>query len=123
MNMDVDRHSQTNLSCKHLRVLLFHEFRMGLKAIQAARNICSMMGEDTLSIRTVQHCFNRFNNGNFELNDSPNCGRPLEVDIDVLKQLIEDPTLTTRCLAERLRYCHTTLETHHTVLGKTWKVP
>ena len=81
-----------------------------------------MMGEDTLSIRTAQHCFNWFNNGNFELNDSPHCGRPLEVDIDVLKQLIEDPTLTTR-LAERLRYCHTTVETHHTELGKTWKVP
>ena len=122
--MNVDRHSRTNLSCKHLRVLLFHEFCLGPKAIQAARNICSMMGEDTLSIRTAQHCFNWFNNGNFELNDSPHSARPLEVDIDVLKQLIEeDPTLTTRCLAERLRCSQTTVEAHHTELGKTWKVP
>ena len=61
------------------------------------------MDEDTLSIRTAQHYFNRFNSGNFELNDLPHFGRPLEVDVDVLKHLIEeDPTLTTRYLAKQL---------------------
>ena len=44
------------------------------------------------------------------------------MDIDILKQLIEaDPRLTTRCLAERLRCSHTTVETHLNELGKTWK--
>ena len=39
-------------------------------------------------------------------------GRSLEMDIDVLKQLIEeDPRLTTRCLAERLGYVHAKMET------------
>ena len=70
MNMDVDRESEMNLSCKELRVLLLHEFRLSRKATEAARNICSTMSEDTLSIRTVQHWFNRFKSGNFELNDS-----------------------------------------------------
>ena len=70
MNMDVDRESEMNLSCKELRVLLLHEFRLGRKATEAARNIYSTMGEDTLSIRTVQHWFNRFKSGNLELNDS-----------------------------------------------------
>ena len=68
--MDVDRKSEMNLSCKELRVLLLHEFRLGRKATEAARYICSTMDEDTLSIRTVQHWFNRFKSGNFELNDS-----------------------------------------------------
>ena len=80
------------------------------------------MGEDTLSIRAVQHCFNRFKSGNFELNDSRHSVRLLEVDINVLKQLIEeDSRLTTRCLAERLGYSHTTVEIHMSELGKTWK--
>ena len=49
-------------------------------------------------------------------------GRSPEVDVDVLKQLIEeDPRLTTRCLAERLECSHTTVETHLRDLGKTWK--
>ncbi|CAF1931447.1 unnamed protein product [Rotaria magnacalcarata] len=80
------------------------------------------MGMDALSIRTAQHWFNRFKNDNFELDDLPRAERPLEVDIDVLKQLIEeDPRLTTGCLAERLGYSHTTVETHLCELGKMWK--
>ena len=44
------------------------------------------------------------------------------MDVDVLKQLIEeDARLTTRCLAERLGCSHTTVETHLRELGKTWK--
>ena len=99
--MDVNRELEMNLSCKELRVLLLHEFRLAHKATEAARNKCSTMGKDTLLIRIAQHCFNRFNSGNFELNDSRHSGRLLEVDVDILKQLIEeDPRLTTRCLAE-----------------------
>src|SRR5258708_39718185 len=103
MDMDVDLELEINLSRKELRVLLLHEFRLGRKATEAARNIRSTMGKDTLSIRTAQHWFNRFKSGNFELNVSRHSGRPLVVDVDVLKQLIEeDPRLTTRCLADRL---------------------
>ena len=84
--MDVDSESEMNLSLKELRVPLLGEFRLGRKATEAARNICSTMGKDTLSIRTVQHWFNRFKSGNFELNDTRHSGKPLEGDVDVLKQ-------------------------------------
>ena len=76
------------------------------------------MDQDTISTRTVQRWFNRFNNGNYELGDGSRSGRPAEVDSDRLKQLIgDDPRLTTRCLAEQLGCSHTTVE----ILGKTWK--
>ena len=121
MDMDVDRESKMNLSCKELRVLLLHKFRLGRKASEAARNICSTMSEDTLSIRTVQHWLNQFKSDNFELNDSRHSGRPIQVDVDALKKLIEeDLRLTTSFLAERLECSHTTLETHLRELGKTW---
>src|SRR6202789_4117747 len=117
--MDADHELKMNLSRREIRVLLFHEFRLGHKATEAANNICSTMGEDVLSIRTAQHWFNRFKNGNLELDDLPHTGRPLQVDMDVLKQLIEeDPRLTTRCLAEPLGCSHTTVETHLGELGK-----
>ena len=48
MDMDVDRESEMNLLFKELRVLLLREFRLGRKATEAARNIRSRMGEDTL---------------------------------------------------------------------------
>ena len=58
----------------------------------------------------------------FEVDDSRHSGRSLEVDVNVLKQLIEEhPRLTTCCSAERLGYSHTTVETHMSELGKTWK--
>ncbi len=118
--MDVDLELEMKISRRELRVLLLHELRLGRKATESTSNICGKMGKDALSICTAQHWFNRFKNGNFGLNDLPRFGRPLEVDMDVLKQLIEeDPRLTTRCLAERLGCSHTTLKTHLAALGKT----
>ncbi|CAF2106043.1 unnamed protein product [Rotaria magnacalcarata] len=120
--MEIDLESEMKLSRRELRVLLLHEFRLGRKATEATSNICGTMGKDVLSIRTAQHWFHRFKNGNFELDDLPHNGRPLEVDMDLLKQLIEqDPRLTSRCLAERLGCSHITVETHLNELGKTWK--
>jgi len=111
--MDTDHELKMNLSSREIRVLLLHEFRLDHRATEAANNICSTMGEDVLSIRTAQHWFNRFKNCNLELDDLPRPGRPLEVDVDLLKQLIEqDSRLTSRCLAEQLRCSHTTLETY-----------
>ena len=41
---------------------------------------------------------NRFNNGNFEFVDLSHSGRPIEVNLNRLKQLIaDDLRLTTRC--------------------------
>ena len=42
------------------------------------------MSKDVLSIRTAQYWFHRFKNGNFELDDLPHSGRPLQVDMDLL---------------------------------------
>jgi transposase len=120
--MDVDLEVEMNISRRELRVLLLHEFRLGRKATEATSNICSTMGKGAVSVRTAQHWFHRFKDSNFELDDLPHTGRPLQVDMDGLKQLIEeDPRLTTRCLAERLGCSHVTVETYLHELGGTWK--
>ena len=122
MDVDVDLESEMKISRRELRLLQLHEFRLGHKATEATSNICGTMGKDVLSNCTAQRWFNRFKNGNFELDDLPHSGRPLEVDMGVLHQLIEeDRRLTTRCLAERLGCSHTTVETYLGELGKTWK--
>ena len=43
------------------------------------------------------------------------------MNLDVLKQLIEDLRLTIRCLLERLECTYATVETHLKALGKTSK--
>ena len=120
--MDVDRETEMNLSRREIRILLLHEFLLGHKAAEATNSICRTMGHDIISTRTAQRWFNRFDNENFELDDLSRCERPVEVDLDRLKQLIEnDPRLTIRCLAEQLGCSHTTVETHLNELGKMWK--
>lgn len=120
--MNTQTNENTHISRREIRIILLHEFRLGHKATEAANNICSTMGSGVLSIRTAQHWFDRFRNGNYELDDQPRSGRPIEVDIDLLKQHIEqDPRLTTRALAALLECSHVTIEKHLADLGKSWK--
>lgn len=100
-------------------MLSLHDFRLGYKATEAGNTICSTMSDDVLSIRTAQHWFERCKNGNLELANLPSSGRPLEVGVDLLKQLIqEDPRLTSRCLAEPHGCFRTAVEKHLNELGK-----
>lgn len=111
MDRRADLDLEMKISRRELRVLLLHEFCLGHKT-KATSNMCRMMATDALSIRTAQRWFNQFKNGNFELDDLPHTRRSPEVDMDLLKELIgEDPRLTTRCLAERFRWSHVTVET------------
>ena len=80
--MDVDRETEMNLSRREIRVLLLHQFLLGHKA---TNDTCKTMVQDTISTRTVQRWFNRFNNGNYGLDDGSRSGRPVEVDLDRLK--------------------------------------
>ena len=63
IEMEVDLELEMKLSRRELRLLLLHEFRLARKATS---NICATMGKDVLSIRTAQHWFYRFKNGNFD---------------------------------------------------------
>ena len=103
MDMDVDLGLELKISRREFRAVLLHEFRLGHKVTEATSNICSTMDKDVLSIRTAQHWFNQFKNDKLELDHLPRSRRSLEMNLDVLKQLIEeDPTLITRCLAKQL---------------------
>ena len=53
-------------------------------------NIRKTMGQDIISTRRAHRWFNWFNNGNYELDDSSRSDKSVEVDLDRLKQLIED---------------------------------
>ena len=104
--MDVDRETEMNLSRREILVLLLHQFLLGN---EATNYICTTMGQDIISTRTAKRWLNRFNNGNYELDNSSHFGRPVKMDLNRLKQLTEDdPRLTTCCLAEQLGCSHTT---------------
>ena len=76
------------------------------------------MDEDVLSIYTAQHGLNHFKNSNLEVDDLPRSDRSLELNVDFLKQLIEDLRLTSRHLTEQLRCSHRAVEKRLDELSK-----
>ena len=111
---------KTNLSRRDIRLIWIQQFHLKSKAIEATNNICSTMGEDLFSIRTAQHWFNRFNDGNLEIDDLFRSGRSSELDVELIKQIIEeDPRLTSQYLEGQFGCFHTTVEKHQNDLGKT----
>ena len=102
----------------HIRHCLLYEFQLGHSAVEAKRNICDAIGEGAISTATAYRWFERFKNNDFELKDEARSGRPTELDLGVLKQLIaNDPRLTTRCLASTLGSVHGTIERHLHQMG------
>ena len=51
---------------------------------------CALYGEGAGTDRTCQKWFVKFRAGDFSLDDAPWSGRPVEVDRDQIKTLIED---------------------------------
>ena len=77
------------LSKQYFCGLLLYDFKSGESATASSRHINGAFGDGTMSERTAQDWFRHFHNGNFYLEDSPQSGRPAQVDNDRLSQLIE----------------------------------
>lgn len=96
---------------------------MGHNATEATQNICSAIGDGSISKTTAYDWYKRFKNKSFDLEDEARSGRPPEVDLDILKDLVEsDPRLTTRCIASKLGCHHSTIEYHLHQIGFSSKL-
>ena len=49
-----------------------------------------MYGEDVLTECQCQNWFAKFRSGNFDVEDAPRFGRPVEADEDTIKALIDE---------------------------------
>ena len=91
-------------SKEHIRHCLLYEYQLGHSAREATRNICQAIGEGSISPTTAWRWFERFRNNDFSLKDEEKSGRPTEINLDELKQVIEsNPSLTTRAVASKVR--------------------
>ena len=74
MDRNVDLDLETKMSCRELRLLLLHEFRLSRTATEPTSNMCRTMSKDILSLRTAQNWFHRLKSSDFELDDLPHLG-------------------------------------------------
>jgi len=107
----------------HFRHVLLFYFRKGRNARQACEKLRAVYGNNALQERQCQRWFTRFRAGNFDLNDASRSGRPIKVDDDKIKALIEsNPRYTTREIAETLKIQHSTVHDHLKKLGYASKL-
>ena len=108
---------------EHFRHLLLVAFNQGSNAAKAARDICTVYGDEALAERTARRWFTRFRNGNFDLKDADRSGRPIELDESQLDQIIhEDPRLSIRELAKIIDSTPATVSRHLSAMGKVQKL-
>ncbi|XP_035221380.1 histone-lysine N-methyltransferase SETMAR-like [Stegodyphus dumicola] len=75
--------------------------------------ISDVYGEDVLTECQCQNWFEKFGSSNFDLEDTPCSGRPVDADEDTIKALIDaKQRITTREITERLNFSNSTLHDH-----------
>ena len=85
---------------EHFQHILLFEFNREVKAVEAARNIFAVYGDNTIGESTARKWFSCFMEDHFDISDTLRSGRPSGFDEDRLNTLIHnDPCHYTRELA------------------------
>lgn len=97
----------TSLNKRDVRVIIYYNFKRGLSKQECFDEMCSVLGQEVPSVRTVERWYLQFKRGEFELDDDPRPGRPAEVQVPenitrVEKAIREDRRITYRQLEELL---------------------
>ncbi|GFU65941.1 histone-lysine N-methyltransferase SETMAR [Trichonephila clavipes] len=97
-------------------ILLFY-YRKGKNAVQARKKLTDVYGEGVLN------WFAKFRSGNFDVEDAPRSGRPVEADKDAIKALFDaNRRITTREIGMRLNLSNSTVYDHLKGLGLSLKL-
>ncbi|GFX38104.1 HTH_48 domain-containing protein [Trichonephila clavipes] len=97
---------------QHFRHILLFYYRKDKNAVQARKKLTDVYGEGVLTVRQCQNWFAKFRSGNFDFEDAPRLGRPIEADKDAIKALVDaNQRITTqRNLCRRIDVCDSLLK-------------
>ncbi|GFV60362.1 histone-lysine N-methyltransferase SETMAR [Trichonephila clavipes] len=72
---------------QHFRHILLFYYRKGKNAVQARKKLTDVYGEGVLTVGQCQKWFAKFRSDNFDVEDTPHWGRPVEADKDAIKNI------------------------------------
>ncbi|GFX26454.1 histone-lysine N-methyltransferase SETMAR [Trichonephila clavipes] len=92
-------------------------------AVQARKKLIYVYGKGVLTVRQCQNWFAKFRSGNFDVEDAPRSGRPVEADKDAIKALVDaNRRITTSEIGLRLNLSNSTVYDHLKGLGLSLKL-
>ncbi|GFT37025.1 histone-lysine N-methyltransferase SETMAR [Trichonephila clavipes] len=93
------------------------------RIMAARKKLTDVYGEGVLTVRQYQNWFAKFRSGNFDVEDAPRSGRPVEADKDAIKALVDvNRRITTREIGLRLNLSNSTVYDHLKGLGLSSKL-
>lgn len=105
-----------------LRHILLYNFKLGNKAAEATRRVCSAFGENSVSEGIAQKWFCWFSSGDESLEDKPIAGCYFILNRVQLKEIIkQNPNQTCQKLAHWLGVHEEIIRLHLLNIGMTWK--
>ncbi|GFW45806.1 histone-lysine N-methyltransferase SETMAR [Trichonephila clavipes] len=108
---------------QHFRHILLFSYRKGKNAVQARKKLTDVHGEGVLTVCQCQNWFAKFRSGNFDVEDAPHSGRPVEADKDAIKALVDtNRRITTREIGLRLNLSNSAVYDHLKGLGLSSKL-
>ena len=88
----------------HFQHIMLYYFKKGKNTTEMHKKICAVYGEGAVTDQTCQKWFVKFHTGDFSLYDAPWLGRPVEVDSNQIKTIIENNQhYATREIADILK--------------------
>ncbi|GFW49083.1 histone-lysine N-methyltransferase SETMAR [Trichonephila clavipes] len=111
--MESDKH--------YFRHILMSYYRKGKNAVQARKKLTNVFGEGVCTVRQCQNWFAKFRSSNFDVEDEPHSGRPVEADKDAIKELV-DANRQTREIGLRLNLSNSTVYDHLKGMGLSSKL-
>ena len=92
---------------------MLYYFKKGKNTIEMHKKICAVYGEGAVTDWTCQRWFAKFHAGDFSLDDASRSGRPVQVDSDQIKTIIENnQRYTTREIPDILKISKLSIENY-----------
>ncbi|GFV34817.1 histone-lysine N-methyltransferase SETMAR [Trichonephila clavipes] len=108
---------------QHFRHILLFYYRKGKNAVPARKKLTDVYGEGVLTVLQCQNWFAKFRSDNFDVEDAPHSGRPIEADKDAINALVNaNRRITTREIGLRLNLSNSTVYDYLKGLGLSSKL-